>query len=383
MLDPQRSHQNAAGDPRRRCQRPRRGVPFAAVSTRLLLSALLGIPLCATAHTTKLSSAEILLAGRDVAVVLIVNGTDLDASLGSKLTSDAAVSADRLRQSAGKIGDYAMARVRVFNSGGSPCPPRLRGLAAQAEHVRIELRWTCPPITGTLIYESTLFNEIDPATRQMVTVRGDARRMALLGAGSPRIVLGESSAHLGQVLLHYVLLGVEHIAIGYDHIAFLVAVILWGRRLWPLVGVVTAFTLAHSVTLSLAVLGLVAPPARLVEALIALSIVYVAAENFFVRSLRRRWILTFGFGLVHGFGFAGVLREYGIPQDALGWALAAFNVGVELGQIAVVATALAVLHVIETNLVAFKPAPSARLVYPISGVVLVLGLYWAVQRIVL
>jgi hypothetical protein len=341
------------------------------------------MPLCAAAHSTKLSSADIHLAGREAAVVLLVNGTDLDAALGSKLVPETAVAADRLRRSAEQIAHYAIARTRVFNSGGSPCSPRLRGLAAQEEHVRIELRWTCPPITGTLIYESTLFNEIDPATRQLVTVRGDARRMALLSAGAPRLALGDSSAHVGQVLSHYVLLGVEHIAIGYDHIAFLVAVILWGRRLWPLVGVVTAFTLAHAVTLSLAVLGLITPPARLVEALIALSIVYVAAENFFVRTLHRRWILTFAFGLVHGFGFAGVLREYGLPEDALAWALTAFNVGVELGQIAVVVSALALLHVIETSIAAFKPAPSARLVYPISALVLMLGAYWTVQRMLL
>ena len=149
------------------------------------------------------------------------------------------------------------------------------------------------------------------------------------------------------MFFHYLLAGVEHIAIGYDHIAFLVAVILWGRRLWPLVGVVTAFTIAHSVTLTLAVLDIVSPPTRLVEIAIALSIVYVAAENFFVRDLRRRWLVTFVFGLVHGFGFAGVLREYGIPRDALVPALAAFNIGVELGQIVIVVAALLVLHLIE------------------------------------
>jgi HupE / UreJ protein len=160
----------------------------------------------------------------------------------------------------------------------------------------------------------------------------------------------------------------------------LIAVILWGRRWWPLVGVVTAFTVAHSLTLSLAVLGV--PPPRLVEVAIALSIVYVAAENFFVHDLRRRWMVTFAFGLVHGFGFAGALREYGIPHDALGPALAAFNVGVELGQIAIVATALAVLHAVESRVRALQPAPSPRLVYPVSAVVLLLALYWTAQRLI-
>jgi len=249
--------------------------------------------------------------------------------------------------------------------------------------VKVTLAWRCPPLTGALLYDNALLNEIDPAARQMVTVKGDASGLALLSAASPRVVLAPTAAEFGAVFLHYLASGVEHIAIGYDHIAFLIAVILWGRRLWPLVGAVTAFTLAHSLTLSLAVLGVASPPSHLVELAIALSIVYVAAENFFVHDLRRRWIVTFAFGLVHGFGFAGVLREYGIPHDALLPALAAFNIGVELGQIAIVAAALAVLHAIESRVPTLQPAPSARLVYPVSALVLLLALYWTAQRLVL
>jgi len=130
------------------------------------------------------------------------------------------------------------------------------------------------------------------------------------------------------------------------------------------------------------VLDIVSPPTRLVEIAIALSIVYVAAENFFVRDLRRRWLVTFVFGLVHGFGFAGVLREYGIPRDALVPALAAFNIGVELGQIVIVVAALLVLHLIEKRVSAFQPAPSTRLVHPLSMLVLVLGVYWTIARVI-
>jgi hypothetical protein len=143
------------------------------------------------------------------------------------------------------------------------------------------------------------------------------------------------------VIWRYFLAGIEHIAIGFG--CFLIAVVLWSRRFWPLAAVVTAFTLAHSVTLSLAVLDVVRLPPKLVELMIALSIVYVAAENFFVRDIGRRWILTFLFGFIHGFGFASALREYGIPQDKVGWALAFFNVGVEVGQLVIVALAFAAL----------------------------------------
>ena len=339
--------------------------------------------MCAHAHTTKLSSAQITLAGHTAEVVLILNGADLEAALGTKLTDGAAaVSVARLRDAGPALTGYVATRAQISNSSGGTCSFARRSLIAQAEHVQLTLSWTCPPMNGALVYRSTLFNEIDPATRQMVTVRGDASRLALLSAAAPQITLAPTAAGLSEVFLHYLLAGIEHIAIGYDHVAFLVAVILWGRRLWPLVGVVTAFTIAHSVTLTLAVLDIVSPPTRLVEIAIALSIVYVAAENFFVRDLRRSWLVTFVFGLVHGFGFAGVLREYGIPRDALVPALAAFNIGVELGQIVIVVAALLVLHLIEKNVSAFQPAPSTRLVHPLSMLVLVLGVYWTIARVI-
>jgi hypothetical protein len=181
----------------------------------------------------------------------------------------------------------------------------------------------------------------------------------------------------------YLVAGIEHIAIGFDHIAFLLATIVWGRRFVPLVKVITAFTVAHSITLSMAVLGVVAPPSAWVEAAIAASIVYVAAENFFVRDVGRRWRVTFVFGLVHGFGFASVLREYGLPQEALVPALAAFNVGVEIGQLAIVAVALLVLHGVDRleRRAGVVEIPDPRVAWGISIIVGALGVWWLVERI--
>ena len=133
----------------------------------------------------------------------------------------------------------------------------------------------------------------------------------------------------------------------------------------------TAFTLAHSVTLSLAVLDVVALPARLVETFVALSIVYVAAENFWVRDLRRRWWLAGLFGLVHGFGFASVLREYGLPRDALLPALAAFNAGVELGQIAVVLAVISAFAALRVG--GPRREPNRRFMLGVSGAILAAG----------
>jgi hypothetical protein len=157
----------------------------------------------------------------------------------------------------------------------------------------------------------------------------------------------------------FLLLGVEHIFTGYDHLLFLLALLLMsgltmtnapaerGRRgLLHLLAIVTSFTVAHSITLIVAALEWVALPPRIVESGIALTIVVVSVENILRRQARHRWLLTFAFGLVHGFGFAHVLREIGLPRGGLILSLLSFNVGVELGQVAVVALLYPVIHIL-------------------------------------
>src|SRR6185312_8010413 len=158
-----------------------------------------------------------------------------------------------------------------------------------------------------------------------------------------------------------------------DHLLFLVGLLLLGGTIRQLAVIVTAFTVAHSVTLSLAALNLVSPPARIIEPAIALSIVYVGADNLLVRGGRdvRAWI-ALAFGFIHGFGFANVLREMGLPTRALGWSLFSFNVGVEIGQLLVVvavASALAALR-------ARSEAAGRRLAFAGSLVVIVTGAFW-------
>src|SRR6185369_14875836 len=128
--------------------------------------------------------------------------------------------------------------------------------------------------------------------------------------------------------------GVEHILTGYDHLLFLFALMIGGGSAWSLVKIVTAFTLAHTLTLAAAALDLIVVPARIVESAIALSIAYVALENFFIlqRSASKRWLVSLAFGLVHGFGFSAVLKELELPADGLAWSLLLFNLGVEAGQ---------------------------------------------------
>src|SRR5205085_7289211 len=150
------------------------------------------------------------------------------------------------------------------------------------------------------------------------------------------------------VIRKFIPAGVHHILIGPDHLLFLVGLLLLGGSTRQLLIVVTSFTVAHSVTLTLAALNIVTPPARLIEPAIALSIVYVGADNLLAQGGRdvRAWI-AFAFGFIHGFGFANVLREMELPARALGWSLFSFNFGVEIGQllvVIVVASAFAALR---------------------------------------
>jgi len=146
-------------------------------------------------------------------------------------------------------------------------------------------------------------------------------------------------------LSQFLLLGVEHIATGYDHLVFLLGLLIAGGSLRAVVKIITAFTVAHSITLALAALDYIRLPASVVEPLIAVSIVYVGMENILHRDLERRWILAFGFGLIHGCGFASVLRELGLGANGAGILapLLSFNIGVELGQIVIAAFLLPVI----------------------------------------
>jgi len=184
------------------------------------------------------------------------------------------------------------------------------------------------------------------------------------------------SRSIAEEFWRFLRLGVEHIFTGYDHIAFLIGLLLLGGRLIELVKIVTAFTLAHSITLALAALNVFAPSPRIVEPLIAASIVFIGAENIWAlrtraaeKALRHRWMVTLGFGLVHGFGFASVLRGLDLPRNVLATGLVSFNLGVEVGQVCIVAIALPIVRRLH------------RFAAPLSAVIAALGAFWLVQRL--
>jgi hydrogenase/urease accessory protein HupE len=171
-------------------------------------------------------------------------------------------------------------------------------------------------------------------------------------------------------------MGVEHILFGYDHLVFLLGLVLVGGRLRAILLVVTAFTVAHSITLGLAVLGVWAPSPRFVEPLIALSVAYVGVENQFVKDAEKRWMITFPFGLVHGFGFAGALGEISLPRAEIPSALLAFNLGVEAGQLAVLALVLPLVFAARKRV--WFERKGVKL---LSLVIAALGVVWFVLRV--
>jgi hypothetical protein len=177
----------------------------------------------------------------------------------------------------------------------------------------------------------------------------------------------------------YLVLGFKHIIpLGFDHILFVLGLFLLSPKLKPIIIQSTAFTIAHSVTLCLAAYNVISPSSRIIEPLIALSILYVALENIYSPRLKPSRIgIVFLFGLVHGLGFAGALAEMGLPKNAYFISLVMFNVGVELGQLAIILLAYFLL----AKWFAHKPNYRSRVVIPLSIIIAVIAAFWTIQRI--
>jgi hydrogenase/urease accessory protein HupE len=233
---------------------------------------------------------------------------------------------------------------------------------------------------GALTLDTNLF-PYDPNHQTFVNIyEGDELRQQLIYSA----VTLEHTYYLGttqgaiEVMKTFIPSGIHHILIGPDHILFLVGLLLLGGSWGALVRIVTSFTLGHSLTLSAAALNYVSPPPSIIEPAIALSIVFVGADNL-VRGSGRdlRAAVALVFGLVHGFGFANVLREFGLPKEALGWSLFSFNVGVEIGQLAIVLIVASALGAVRRR----STSMAYRVAYAGSVVVIAAGTYWFVQRV--
>jgi len=355
----------------------------------IAIAAALCIGVAAQAHQVNLSTARVeLRPDRAVAVEVALKGSDADRLAGTEIFDAQKDQVDpaKVAAAAAPIAAYVAAHIAVTGTDGAPCLAGPAEVVADGDGVVVRSTFACRDVDGELVYHSTVLTAGDRTARQVVLIgAGDNAPQALLDAAHTSVTISAAAPPLWSTMQRYLVAGIEHIFLGYDHVAFLVAIVLWAQRLWPVIKIVTAFTLAHSVTLSLAALQIVAIPSAIVEPAIAASIVFVAVENFFSRNVDSRWRVTFVFGLIHGFGFAGALQEFGLPANAVVPALAAFNIGVEIGQVAIVAVVVPALIALDRLFAADreKPARAAPLVYALSGVITALGGYWFLTRVFL
>jgi hydrogenase/urease accessory protein HupE len=250
----------------------------------------------------------------------------------------------------------------------------------ERQSIRFHLRYAVPAMPGVVAVSTVMF-PYDPVHQTFVNVyEADTLTSQIIldiNHTNTEYFAGTRQG-VFAVVRKFIPAGIHHILIGPDHLLFLVGLLLLGGSIQRLAMIVTSFTIAHSVTLSLAALNLVTPPARIIEPAIALSIVYVGADNLLARGGRdvRAWI-AFAFGFIHGFGFANVLREMELPGRALGWSLFSFNFGVEIGQLLVVVTVAVLFAVLRSR----SEWARRRLVFAGSIVVIAAGAFWFIQRV--
>jgi hydrogenase/urease accessory protein HupE len=279
-----------------------------------------------------------------------------------------------------------------MHSGTNVVPPRETRVALlPGDNVSFVFVFPLPATEAAITLRATRLADLPPGHRQFVIITdGSAVTVGkkLLSAADPSLEFSPKPAGSSATaeaapprFWGFLRLGIAHIWTGYDHLLFLFGLLVVCRTFRSIVTIISCFTLAHSLTLALATLNVVNLPPRLVEPAIAASIVFVGVENLWRRGVepRGRWALTFGFGLIHGFGFASVLRDLGVGSGGQGLAipLFTFNLGVEVGQVAVASIVLPIVWQLRKN------ERFVRQGVPIlSGIVTVAGLYWFLDRTV-
>jgi hypothetical protein len=348
---------------------------------RLLLACLL---LCcaagpAAAHKPSDSYLVLRASGQHIDGQWDIALRDLDYAIGLDGDGDGQLTWDEIRSRHGQIAAYALSRLSLAVDGAAPAAAQSACTITAGEqlidrhsdgaYTVLRFRAYCPTAPAALRIRYSLFADTDPQHKGLLRLEHAAAAdgaadaatspdgaSAIFGSGQQEQVMQLARPARLTQFAAYVKHGVWHIWIGADHILFLLslllpAVLVWRDHAWraapdlrgaaiDVLKTVSAFTLAHSITLSLAALGMVSLPSRLVESVIAASVIAAALNNLAPIVRSRRWVGAFAFGLIHGFGFASVLADLGLPQGSLLLSLLGFNAGVELGQLAIVAAFL-------------------------------------------
>lgn len=305
------------------------------------------------AHTIGLSQGVYRLAGSELTLTWTLSRADaLALAPALEKGLEAAARDPRVTIGSGIAYSAFFSKITV-TSDRTPCdfssasPPR----ATDGDGIVLEGSYRCADTPEEVVVNlASILDELPSGHRQLARAEGGPEpREELLTRGHRTFVVGHvptGSRPKTSGFFGFFRMGAEHITTGADHLVFLFGLLLVRGRARDYLGTVTAFTVAHSVSLALAVLGVLTPSAKLVEPAIALSLVYVGVESFVGTDPSKRWRVTFPFGLVHGFGFASALREIGLSRAEVPRALVSFNLGVEAAQLVLLALALPVVHVL-------------------------------------
>lgn len=360
-----------------------------ATSTALAV-ALAGIVAARPAAAHPLDLGYLRIEGTDAAVTATL---DLDATAAAHALGlgELAIDAATLRARAGELADATIRRAELTTELGA-CRWTKTSTELRARTASLVLEGVCPSGSRTYRWPMPFIAGPRVASTFQLLVKAKlagVEHVTTLDRGSPELVVtGEQSLGFGA----FVWSGVEHIGAapdqwhdaegfklpdGLDHILFLLALMLSGGTLLRLAGIVSGFTLGHSVTLALSALGVLRPPASVIEPLIALSIALVAALAFLGKGERPRWKIALAFGLVHGFGFAGALHELELSTSGMVTALLGYNVGVELGQIAIVLLIAPPILLLQR-----WPRAHGIVLRGLAAAIFVAGMFWFVERLI-
>lgn len=334
----------------------------------------------AFAHAGSYGFAKIVSDGDSVKISLLIDSLSITEFPGVDTNHDEIVDQDELKNAYGKvIRPYIEKGLIVKNNGRILPMTHVAQSVPQLAMIQIDLLFKDSAKIGTvsILYNLFLERSENKHTNVATFQSLDGKSFEYIFSKDKNLWTGTFGQAPGffDTARQFIQLGLKHILTGYDHILFLLALLLVKMNFRSMVTVVTSFTFAHSITLMLAAFDVVSPPSHFVEATIALTICYVALENLFSRDHQHRWALTLAFGLVHGFGFAGVLQEIGLPKNHELTALLTFNLGVELGQLLIVVCIYPMLRKVENFYWWPKTVQIASILVGLAGT------YWFVMRV--
>ncbi|MGE5649318.1 MAG: HupE/UreJ family protein [Bacillota bacterium] len=366
-----------------------------SIQRLLLLAALICLPLLSHAHKPSDSYLSLSVAERHVEGQWAIALRDLDFAIGLDQDGDSAITWKEVLAKQDDIERTALSRL-ALSQRGTTCRLGPTTLLADnysdGAYAVLRFAGNCASAIDTLDIRYTLLFDIDPQHKGLLKIDHAGQLLTgIFSAERPSQSFSLNAGNRLNTFMDYTKNGIWHIWIGYDHILFLLslllpAVLLCQDRQWQpspdfksslvdVLKIVTAFTVAHSMTLTLAALQIVSLPSRLVESAIAASVALAAINNVIPLFRGRRWLAALIFGLVHGFGFASVLTDLGLPRSSLLLALVSFNVGVELGQLGIVLLFLPLAHLLRTSMF------YRRVLLPGgSAVIAVVGAVWLLER---